>query len=61
MALIDVILFNPRQFYSSMGNPLGVKGINVHKGQNLGIFFLSTLICNSFYLRVMTLSSTNIP
>ena len=28
MALIDLILFNPRQFYSSMGNPLAVKGLS---------------------------------
>ena len=26
MALVDFTLSNARQFYSSMGNPLGVKG-----------------------------------
>ena len=29
MALIDFTLSNARQFYSSMGNPLGVKGLSV--------------------------------
>ena len=27
MALIDFTLSNARRFYSSMGNPLGVKGL----------------------------------
>ena len=29
MALIDFTLSNARRFYSSMGNPLGVKGLTV--------------------------------
>ena len=28
MALIDFTLSNARRFYSSMGNPLGVKGLS---------------------------------
>ena len=32
MTLIDLTLSNARRFYSSMGNPLAVKGLrNVHK------------------------------
>ena len=29
MALIDFTLSNARRFYSSMGNPLGLKGLNL--------------------------------
>ena len=29
MALIDFTLSNARRFYSSMGNPLGVKGLTI--------------------------------
>ena len=30
MALIDFTLSNARRFYSSMGSPLGLKGLKVH-------------------------------
>ena len=31
MALIDFTLSNARRFYSSMGNPSGLKGLNTGK------------------------------
>ena len=31
MALMDFTLSNARRFYSSMGNPLGVKGLTTWK------------------------------
>ena len=34
MALIDFTLHNARQFYSSMGNPLGGKGLTTSKTNN---------------------------
>ena len=34
MALIDFTLSNARRFYSSMGNPLGVKGLTTLKAKN---------------------------
>mgnify|MGYP000073152637 CR=1 FL=1 len=34
MTLIDVTLSNARGFYSSMGNPLAVKGLNFLKAGN---------------------------
>ena len=42
MALIDFTLSNARRFYSSMGNPLEIKGLNVisfPQRAKLGIFF----------------------
>ena len=32
MALVDFILSNARRFYSSMGNPLGLKGLIIIAG-----------------------------
>ena len=34
MALIDFTLCNARRFYSSMPNPLGVKGLTTWKAKN---------------------------
>ena len=34
MALMDFTLSNARRFYSSMGNPLGVKGLTTWKAKN---------------------------
>ena len=37
MALIDFTLSNARRFYSSVGNPLGVKGLTTWKAKNYGL------------------------
>ena len=37
MALIDFYLSNSRRIYSSMGNPLGVKGLTTWKAKNYGL------------------------
>ena len=34
MAVIDFTLSNARRFYSSMGNPLGLKGLMTQKAKN---------------------------
>ena len=34
MALIDFTLSNARRFYSSMGNPSGLKGLSFNLGKN---------------------------
>ena len=46
MALIDFTLSNARRFYSSMGNPLGLKGLmnKMHERQGIFINFKSTLL-----------------
>ena len=46
MPLIDFTLSNARQFYSSMGNPTGLKGLNATI-QNMTIildYYIATII-----------------
>ena len=38
MALIDFTLSNARRFYSSMGNPLGVKGLTATSSKTMSPF-----------------------
>jgi len=49
-ALIDFTLYNARQFYSSMGNPLDGKGLK------LGLFAFTSLHVHVAYPRVLWLS-----
>ena len=57
MALIDLTLSNARRFYSSMGNPLAVKGLTTSKTMSTLINAL-TAVGTLMTLKDFTLSNT---
>ena len=52
MALIDFTLSNARRFYSSMGNPSGLKGLKENRGSHFvqRLFLLINISLSIVYL-----------
>ena len=52
-ALIDFTLSNARRFYSSMGNPLAVKGLRMRQHMNAAYFRVAIIsfVCNNLFVR----------
>ena len=57
MALINFTLSNARQFYSSMGNPLGWKGLTTWKAKNYVPVNPFHLMSAKWHLLIITLSN----